>query len=130
MLRVVVSGRVLVLQYLHLVHASCFGSHSRQLCMCCPYFFLIHQRLANLQSLRKMIAPPVDVQVLRSKKWETIKSTELVPGDVVFLKREKKDCVLPCDFLLLSGTAIANEAMLTGESTPQLKVSSTPLFIS
>lgn len=69
-----------------------------------------------------MIAPPVDIQVLRSKKWETIKSTELVPGDICFVKREKRDYLLPCDLLLLSGTAITNEAMLTGESTPQLKV--------
>lgn len=80
------------------------------------------QRLSNLNNLRKMIAPPVEIQVLRNKKWETVKSTELVPGDICFVKREKKDFLLPCDMLLLSGTAIANEAMLTGESTPQLKV--------
>eukprot|EP01127_Copromyxa_protea_P018494 TRINITY_DN583_c2_g1_i1.p1 TRINITY_DN583_c2_g1~~TRINITY_DN583_c2_g1_i1.p1 ORF type:complete len:1233 (-),score=306.15 TRINITY_DN583_c2_g1_i1:28-3393(-) len=82
---------------------------------------VVNSRLQNLQNLRKMIAPPVEIHVLRSKKWELVPSTQLVPGDIVCVKREKKDYLLPCDLLLLSGTAITNEAMLTGESTPQLK---------
>lgn len=37
--------------------------------------------------------------------------------------RTKPDSGIPCDLLLLRGTAIVNEAMLSGESTPLLKES-------
>lgn len=36
----------------------------------------------------------------------------LVPGDVVLLPPE--GCLLPCDLVLIAGTAIVNESMLTG----------------
>jgi cation-transporting ATPase 13A3/4/5 len=48
-------------------------------------------------------------------------STELVPGDIVTLI-DPTVSVFPADFLLLSGDAIVNESMLTGESVPVSKV--------
>ena len=49
--------------------------------------------------------------------WETIDSRDLVPGDLVQIENGQ----LQADFLLISGTTIVNEAMLTGESSPDQK---------
>lgn len=43
---------------------------------------------------------------------------ELVPGDIVEIP---ENCLMPCDFILLNGQCIMNEAMLTGESIPVIK---------
>ena len=47
-----------------------------------------------------------------------ISSADLVPGDVIVVPKATS---LPCDLIILSGSVIVNEAMLTGESTPVLK---------
>ena len=43
----------------------------------------------------------------------------LVPGDVI---RIKANAVMACDAVLLNGTCVLNESMLTGESVPVIKV--------
>lgn len=50
-------------------------------------------------------------------------SSQLVPGDIVDLSTSQLS-VVPSDLFLLSGDAIVNESMLTGESVP---VSKTPI---
>jgi len=52
-------------------------------------------------------------------------TSELYPGDIVLIHRvkEKKKQNVPCDLLLLSGGAVVNEAILTGESQPLVKES-------
>jgi len=79
--------------------------------------------------------------------WENheVPGPELVPGDVVSLGRPspqvlgppgtattsptppspEEEPTVPADMLLLAGTLISNEALLTGESTPQWKVCAT-----
>jgi magnesium-transporting ATPase (P-type) len=47
-------------------------------------------------------------------------STDLVPGDIVNLSGSNLSLV-PADLFLLSGDAIINESMLTGESIPVYK---------
>jgi cation-transporting ATPase 13A1 len=50
---------------------------------------------------------------------------ELIPGDVVSIGRPtgvgSEERTVPADMLLIAGSAIANESLLTGESTPQWK---------
>lgn len=48
-------------------------------------------------------------------------STDLVPGDVINLSSSQFS-VVPADLFLLSGDAIVNESMLTGESVPVSKL--------
>lgn len=48
----------------------------------------------------------------------TINSSELVPGDVIEIP---ENVFMPCDAILLNGTTIMNESMLTGESIPVVK---------
>ena len=51
----------------------------------------------------------------------------MVAGDIVCftdIAVESKEHYVPCDILILTGgTVVADEAMLTGESVPQLKES-------
>ena len=46
-------------------------------------------------------------------------NSELVPGDVMVVPAS--GCLMCCDAVLLTGSAIVNEAMLTGESVPVTK---------
>ena len=80
------------------------------------------KNLLNIQTMARYSCP---VNILRkeanSNQAEFIQkaSTELVPGDIFELQDE--GMAMPCDCLLIQGTVIINEAMLTGESTPIIK---------
>jgi manganese-transporting P-type ATPase len=99
----------------------------------------------RLQSLRRLRAHTSDQQrpiyVYRpsyppgENSWTRILASELVPGDIVSLERlslkqertrpshqlEQQVNRIPADILALSGDAVVDEALLTGESIPQLK---------
>lgn len=45
---------------------------------------------------------------------EEILSTDLVPGDLMVIP--SNGTIMPCDAVLVSGTCIVNESMLTGEN--------------
>ena len=59
-------------------------------------------------------------------RWVKLSGIDLLPGDVVSIGRQvgqgSEERTVPADMLLLSGSVITNEALLTGESTPQWKV--------
>lgn len=107
------------------------------------------QRLQNLQVIRSFEAIGHRIHAYRDGKWTALsvrvkenhmllqfcclsefhslslflmllQTEQLVPGDLVSLERSEDP--VPCDVLLLSGRCIVNEALLTGESVPQLKV--------
>uniref|UniRef100_A0A4W4FIW7 Cation-transporting P-type ATPase N-terminal domain-containing protein n=1 Tax=Electrophorus electricus TaxID=8005 RepID=A0A4W4FIW7_ELEEL len=62
----------------------------------------------------------VRVSVCRAdNEIEETMSTDLVPGDVMVIP--SNGTVMPCDAVLISGTCIVNESMLTGESVPVTK---------
>eukprot|EP01017_Pseudomicrothorax_dubius_P041257 TRINITY_DN6576_c0_g1_i4.p1 TRINITY_DN6576_c0_g1~~TRINITY_DN6576_c0_g1_i4.p1 ORF type:complete len:1003 (+),score=223.32 TRINITY_DN6576_c0_g1_i4:478-3486(+) len=84
----------------------------------------LHETKANIRRLREMSHFETRVTVMRAEnegeaptKLE-ISSRDLVPGDL-FLVAEND--LVPCDAVLVEGTAVMNEAMLTGESVPVFK---------
>lgn len=84
-------------------------------------------RLKTLTELRRVRVDSQTVMVYRCGKWVKHSGTDLLPGDVVSIGRSSgqngEDKSVPADMLILAGSAIVNEAILTGESTPQWKVS-------
>jgi len=107
------------------------------------------QRLKSIATLRGMGTKSYNVFVFRQGSWQEKPIEDLLPGDIVSLKSKaeapaaegasaqgataqgangeakpadpNQNVVVPCDCLLLKGSAIVNEATLTGESVPQMK---------
>ncbi|XP_057462142.1 probable manganese-transporting ATPase PDR2 isoform X2 [Actinidia eriantha] len=84
-------------------------------------------RLKTLTELRRVRVDGQTLMVHRCGKWVKLSGLDLLPGDVVSIGRSTdengEDKSVPADMLILAGNAIVNEAILTGESTPQWKAS-------
>ncbi|KZT54211.1 Ca-transporting ATPase [Calocera cornea HHB12733] len=75
----------------------------------------------TIERMREMSRFTCPVRVLVDGSWTVVDSSQLVPGDIVDLITPAL-AVFPADILLLSGDAIVNESMLTGESVPVSKI--------
>ena len=78
----------------------------------------------NLVSLHEMSKYSCEVNVYRPDAQgvlsaQKMSSTNLVPGDLYEIPDD--GLAMPCDTILVKGTVIINESMLTGESTPIVK---------
>ena len=88
-------------------------------------FESLYETVHNMNNIRKMAKYECPVQVRRwstnrgdTKELKTISSEDIVPGDVIVVPN---NCIMPCDAILMSGSCIVNESMLTGESVPVIK---------
>lgn len=74
----------------------------------------------NLSDISRMARLQSQVRVRRAghPKFVKMDAAELVPGDIIQIEDHM---ALPCDAVLLHGTCIMNESMLTGESVPVMK---------
>uniref|UniRef100_A0A0K0D0C8 Cation-transporting ATPase n=1 Tax=Angiostrongylus cantonensis TaxID=6313 RepID=A0A0K0D0C8_ANGCA len=83
----------------------------------------VYQTRSQEKRLRSMVHSSGEVKVLRERIVKKISTDELVPGDIFFVPANGG--VIHCDAILMTGTAIVNESMLTGESVPVTKVALT-----
>ncbi|KAH7888606.1 hypothetical protein F5I97DRAFT_1854044 [Phlebopus sp. FC_14] len=75
----------------------------------------------TIKRMRDMSRFSCEVAIYIDGAWVERDSIDLVPGDIVNLSLLRAS-LFPADMLLLSGDAIVNESMLTGESVPVSKI--------
>ncbi|XP_075970518.1 polyamine-transporting ATPase 13A3-like isoform X2 [Anticarsia gemmatalis] len=101
-------------------YATCVFLLSTGTCM-----LALYQTKQMSKNLHKMAGSTSSftVTVLRPTRMGreecVVNASRLVPGDVLVLPPD--GCIMPCDAMLLTGTCIVNESMLTGESVPVMK---------
>ncbi|XP_064471519.1 polyamine-transporting ATPase 13A3-like [Ornithodoros turicata] len=80
----------------------------------------VYQTRKQTRALKETVHTESLVTVIRDGAESKVSSKELVPGDVIIIPEQEH--TMECDAVLISGDCIANESMLTGESSPVSKV--------
>lgn len=82
-----------------------------------------YNRLQSLQRLHEVAAQHMhqraEVKRYPGAQWIRIPIAELVPGD--WIRLGGAGAHVPADIVLMEGSTVVDEALLTGESVPQLK---------
>ena len=86
----------------------------------------LKETYSNLKKIEKLSKYSCPLNIYRKNSIgelviKNISSLELVPGDLFEVPDE--GITLPCDSILVKGSVVINESMLTGESTPIIKAS-------
>ncbi|KAJ1086897.1 hypothetical protein NDU88_000093 [Pleurodeles waltl] len=84
--------------------------------------FTVHDLRKESVKLHKLVESNNSVVVMVSLKdgdCKEMESRHLVPGDTIILS--EKRLFMPCDAILIQGSCVINESMLTGESIPVTK---------
>lgn len=68
----------------------------------------------NQLQIQMMAKTESEATVLRDGQWKTMRSCEVMPGDVLSIT----EGVACCDIAIVEGGAVVNESMLTGEPMP------------
>ncbi|XP_076329570.1 polyamine-transporting ATPase anne boleyn isoform X2 [Tachypleus tridentatus] len=80
----------------------------------------VYQIRKNQKTLYDTVYGSDLVTICRGKdEYEKIPSEHLVPGDMLVIPRH--GCVMQCDAVIITGSCLVNESMLTGESVPITK---------
>ena len=84
----------------------------------------VYEEKRLFQLIKELSVYTCKVNVYRKGKNDEIfpkeiDSTELVPGDLYEIPEDGKS--LPCDTILINGSVIVNESLITGDTTPVVK---------
>ncbi|XP_074593748.1 endoplasmic reticulum transmembrane helix translocase [Brevipalpus obovatus] len=82
---------------------------------------LVFQQIRNLAEIRNMGSSSSPIFVYRSRRWRMLSTDDILPGDLVSIGRQIYNENVPCDLLLIHGSCVVDESLLTGESVPQMK---------
>ncbi len=102
---------------MHAMHMVCFDSAAMIIALVSVGKYIeARSRYRTDDSVRKLLdTAPDEASVLRGGTEVRVRSSELVPGDILLVRPGER---IPTDGTVVSGSTTVDESMLTGESMP------------